>query len=156
MLEFLNKGSQISSLTGEKISESQVVVAVREAVQDLRVELSYYTVAPVWSDPPEYRVLLEERELANRDMAVRLAEAIDGRLQKINCEYGEKRQTGRLAPLKPHLLPSGTWQRFTHSRQSQLGGSIEQYKHPCLSPDLKFVENIDRNFVGHSQSESAA
>lgn len=156
VLEFLNKGSHISSLTGEKITESQVVTAVRETVQSLQVELSFYTVAPVWGDPPGYRMLVEERELASHTTAGDLAATVDVRLQALNCEYGEKRQTGRLAPLTIQLLPPGSWQRFTQARQSQLGGSIEQYKHPCLSPDLKFVENMELKFANRRQAESAA
>lgn len=142
LLEFLNKGAHISSLTGEKISESQVVGAVRRAVTELNLQLSYYTVAPQWGEPPGYRLLVEEGEIPSREVAAQLESAADRHLQDLNCEYAEKRKTGRLSPLTHLPLRPGTWQSYTRKRQSKLGGSVEQYKHPCLVPDLKFCETL--------------
>jgi len=147
LLEFLNKGSHISSITGEKISESQVVGALKQATAELNLQLSYYTLTPVWGDPPGYRLLLEEADLPARDLAEKLCHAADARLQQLNVEYGEKRNTGRLTPMAPVLLPTGSWTRFARSRQSKLGGSVEQYKHPCLAPDLKFHDTFLGNFA---------
>lgn len=147
-LEFLNKGSHISSITGEKISESQVVAALKQASSELHLDLSYYTLSPVWDDPPGYRLLVETVDLPTPEVASRLCAAADSQLQKLNVEYGEKRTTGRLTPIAPVLLPTGSWTRFARSRQSKLGGSVEQYKHPCLVPDLKFCETFVRDFGG--------
>jgi hypothetical protein len=142
LLEFLHKGAHISNLTGEKVSESQVVTAVRTCVQRLRLDLSFYTVSPVWTEPPHYRLHLETNDLPHEALGRQLAHAIDAELGQLNCEYGEKRNTGRLAPLQLQPLPEGTWHRFARSRQTRLGGSVEQYKHPCLSPDLKFSDTL--------------
>lgn len=147
LLEFLHKGAHISNLTGEKVSESQVVAAVRSCLHRLRLDLSYYTLAPVWTDPPHYRLHLETSELPHEALGRQLAHAIDAELGQLNCEYSEKRVTGRLAPLQLQALPDGTWHRFARSRQSRLGGSVEQYKHPCLSPDLKFSETLLSRFA---------
>jgi hypothetical protein len=76
------------------------------------------------------------------EFANQFAQHVDAALQKINCEYQEKRGTGRLAELTAQVLPDGTWAKFTRRRQQGLGGSLEQYKHPCLAPDLKFTEEI--------------
>jgi len=151
-LEFLNKGMNISSLTGEKISESQVVSSLREATADLKLQLSFYTVAPAWGDPPGYCLMVERSDLRAPHFADRLAAAADLALQRHNREYGDKRQTGRLKALTPVLLPEGTWQRFASQRQARLGGSVEQYKHPCLTPDLQFAPNLLREFVVPAES----
>jgi hypothetical protein len=137
-LEFLNKGSQISSITGEKISEAQVVSAVREAVTALDLHLSQFLVAPVWGDPPGYRLLVETGELPSTEAAARLAAQADAALQTQNLEYGDKRRSGRLAPLETALVPHGSWDRLALERQSRLGSSVEQYKHPFLVTDLAF------------------
>lgn len=155
-LEFLNKGAHISSLTGEKITESQVVAAVRRAVTELQLHLSYYTVAPEWGEPPRYRLLVEEREIPSREVAAQLESIADRFLQELNCEYAEKRHTGRLAPLAHLPLATGTWQSFTRKRQSKLGGSIEQYKHPCLVPDLKFCESLRGEIPGSAPAVQTA
>ncbi len=156
LLEFLNKGAHISSITGEKVSESQVVAAVRDAVAAMNVPLSCYTVAPVWGDPPGYRLLAEVGDLPSAEAGEQLAAHVDTGLQALNMEYGEKRRTGRLAPLAYASISPGSWNRFARERQSGLGGSVEQYKHPCLVPDLAFYEAfLSRFSPSETQPESA-
>jgi GH3 auxin-responsive promoter len=147
LLEFLHKGAHISNITGEKISESQVVAAVSGCLAELQIELRHFTVTPVWSDPPYYQVLAEERDFPAGDVVETFLKRVDARLQEINCEYRDKRQTGRLAEMGFLPLPEGTWRQFTRYRQQSLGGSLEQYKHPCLVPDVKFGEQFLRQFA---------
>jgi hypothetical protein len=151
LLEFLHKGAHISNITGEKISESQVVAAVSGCLEQMQLELRHFTVTPVWSDPPFYQVLAEKSDFPAADVIEQFVARVDARLQEINCEYRDKRQTGRLARMTFLPLPDGAWRQFTRQRQQSLGGSLEQYKHPCLVPDLKFGEQFLRQFV-----ESAA
>lgn len=143
LLQFLHKGAHISNLTGEKISESQVVEAVRHSAQSLRLDVDCFTMAPVWGEPPRYRLHIEHPAGSVPRLHLKdFVAAIDDRLQELNCEYREKRQTGRLAPADVAELPEGTWHRFRTERQSRPGGSAEQYKHPCLVPDLKFSDRL--------------
>lgn len=142
LLEFLHKGAHISNVTGEKISESQVVSAVRTCAEQMRVELEHFTVSPFWGDPPRYRLLVEERDLPRPASGAQLAERVDRQLQQLNCEYREKRNSGRLAPMTWLPLPAATWTKFACQRQKRLGGSFEQYKHPCLVPDPHFSEKL--------------
>jgi hypothetical protein len=142
LLEFLHKGAHISNLTGEKVSESQVVAAVRTGLDSLRLELRHFTVCPMWDEPPLYQLLGEERDVLSAAVGQSLADRTDQNLQKLNCEYQEKRKTGRLQPLRWFPLPSGTWQRLAEYRLRTLGGAIEQYKHPCLVPDLNFSSKL--------------
>lgn len=147
VLRFLHKGAYISNLTGEKISESQAVDAVRHALDVNQHRVNYFTLTPVWDEPPYYQLLLESGDVPTTDLAERLANATDSKLQELNCEYQEKRSTGRLGPLRVTRLQPGTWRRFAEQRQSRLGGSLEQYKHPCLMPDL---EAVARSFAGQT------
>ena len=151
LLEFLHKGASISNVTGEKLTESQVVTAVRQATRHSALELDFFTLSPVWGDPPGYRLHLEESSVPHPAMLGRLATAVDQHLKDLNCEYLDKRHSGRLAPLECLTLPAGTWQRFIRHRQSRPGGSVEQYKHPCLVPALQFSESLCRDFA---QSET--
>ena len=145
LLAFLNKGAHISSITGEKISEAQVVTAVGQATKALEVELPCYCVVPVWGELPGYRLLVEAEDLPAPEIARQLAAHADGQLQSLNLEYGEKRRSGRLAPLEHRALPAGSWARLARERQSRPGASPEQYKHPCLIPDLRFYERFVRD-----------
>jgi hypothetical protein len=107
-------------------------------------------MAPAWGDPPGYRLLVEESDLPGGDAGSRLGATCDARLQELNSEYAEKRSSGRLAPLAVVCVPEGSFQRFSRRRQMKLGGSVEQYKHPCLVPDLEFCESFVRDFSDES------
>lgn len=139
ILRFLHKGAHISNLTGEKVSESQVVEAVQHGLDTNDHHVAFFTLTPVWGVPPYYQLLLEAGELPTVELADRIAFATDIKLQELNCEYQEKRSTGRLGPLRAVRLQNGAWRRFAEQRQLRLGGSVEQYKHPCLMPDLEAV-----------------
>ena len=39
-------------------------------------------------------------------------------------------------------LASGTWLTWDRQRLARTGGTLEQYKHPCLIADLKFRESM--------------
>lgn len=142
VLRFLHKGAYISNITGEKLSESQAVDAVRHALAANRHRVNYFTLTPVWDDPPYYQLLLEAGDVPATELADRLADATDSKLQELNSEYQEKRSTGRLGPLRITRLQPGTWRRFAEQRQTRIGGSVEQYKHPCLMPDLEAVAQL--------------
>lgn len=145
LLEFLHKGAHIANITGEKLSESQVVSAVKTITQRRQVDLGHFTVSPVWGDPPRYRMHLESVHMPDDAVWQSILRDVDTELQRLNCEYHEKRKTARLEPLDGQLLPPGTWHTFARSRQNRLGGSVEQYKHPCLLPDLQFSERLWRD-----------
>ncbi len=141
-LEFLHKGAHVSSISGEKITESQVVTAVRRACDRLQLRLSYFTLAPVWGNPPAYHLLVERSDLPNARLSQILAETVDRELRIANCEYDEKRAGRRLERIACSLLPPGTWAALIARHQSRSGGSLEQYKHPCLQPDLGYRDSL--------------
>jgi hypothetical protein len=140
VLEFLNKGSSFSSINGEKLSEFQAVTAVRKAFEQLRLPVELFTLAPQFGDPPGYVLLVESRVAEGTARA--LVAQIDASLAGLNCEYAERLRNGRLRPLTLKQVPPNTWNALRDGRVSRLGGSMEQYKHPCLVNDLGFIEQI--------------
>lgn len=142
MLEFLNKGSHYSSITGEKLSEFQVCRAVEKTLRELDLCLTAFTLAPCWADPPHYSLLVEEGDLPSAATAARLADAVDRCLIEQNVEYESKRDTHRLGPVSVKVLPTGTWERFVRDRLTMRGATSEQYKHPSLVSDLNFVRQF--------------
>ena len=150
LLEFRHKGAHISSITGEKIAESQVVEAVQRASEMLGCALRLFTLTPEWSQPPGYVLYVDVASGPVDDARQRqhLAETVDTILCERNIEYREKRESNRLGPIRCEEVSRAGWQKFTGSRTAGSGGSIEQYKHPCLLPDPKF-ENLFRNASGH-------
>ena len=143
MLEFLNKGAHYSSLTGEKISEHQVIGAVEEAQRAARLRLKSYLLAPVWDEPPYYALLIEEDDLAETALAGEaFASAVERELRRQNVEYVSKRDTLRLGPVRILPIPSGSWAEFQRRRLARSGGTVEQYKQPHLVPDLNIAESF--------------
>ena len=142
VLEFLNKGAYFSSVTGEKLSEFQAVSAVKKGFADLKLPIETFTMAPSWGDPPGYVLLLESG--VGGEKKLQLAQYIDSEMARLNCEYANRLETGRLRPLSVQEVPRGTWRAFRENRISRLGGSLEQYKHPCLVNDLQFIEKLDQ------------
>jgi hypothetical protein len=139
MLVFLNKGSGISNLTGEKLTEYQVSTAVAAALAELDQRLGVYSLAPVWrGEIPYYGLFVEAGDVTRNGVREQLAEAVERQLHAANMEYAAKRATRRLDPVQVHALPDGAWRAWDEQRLSKSSGTAEQYKHPCLITDLDF------------------
>lgn len=139
VVEFLNKGAHFSSLTGEKLSEHQVITAVEAAQRDAEVRLRSYLLLPVWGDPPSYGLLIETSDLPDDATAERLDAAVEDRLRALNVEYAAKRDTLRLGPVRTIRIRDGAWAEFQKQRLARSGGTVEQYKQPHLIPDVEAV-----------------
>ena len=152
LIEFLNKGAHFSSMTGEKLSEFQVVAALSEAQRDLGLRLGSYLVLPSWGDPPHYVLLVEESDVAEGGASVALAAAAEAALRRQNAEYENRRVTLRLGPIRLKRLVAGSWAEFQRRRLAGSGGTVEQYKQPHLMPDLAALATFrsvgDRQAVG--------
>jgi len=133
LFEFLGKGSRFANLTGEKLSEHHVTQAVDRVTAATGQPLTAYALAPCWDDAqPHYGLFLEEPDAADAARLRRFLTMIDLALGEQNIEYEAKRTSGRLGPVRAHVLPAGFWAQWDRERVARTGGSPEQYKHPCL------------------------
>ena len=132
VVEFLSKGAHSSSITGEKLTERQVVEAVHRASDDLAIRIDTFVIMPQWDDPPRYQFYFESAAALPQGDLRHLAGLIDRRLQMSNIEYDAKQESGRLGKLDIRQVPSG----FLAKRDEQLlqarGGRREQFKHRYL------------------------
>jgi len=142
LVEFLSKGAHFSSLTGEKLSEYQVVIAVNAAQKAQGIVLGAYLVLPRWADPPHYHLVVEETDVLDDASARRLAEEVERQLIQVNLEYENKRSTLRLGPIRTIRVSAGSWVDFQKRRLAQSGGTVEQYKQPCLLSDLNAIDEF--------------
>src|SRR5205085_2774220 len=53
-------------------------------------------------------------------------------------EYESKRASGRLGAMRLEALEPGFWSHWDRERLRRAGGTLEQYKHPCLIGDMNF------------------
>ncbi len=106
LIEFLDRGSRVSSITGEKVTEWQVVRAFDLARTDRIAAATDFLVAPHWADPPHYQMGVECESVD----APALAERFDRELRALNLEYASKRKTDRLGPVVVIPLAAGALQ----------------------------------------------
>ncbi|MFL5241207.1 MAG: GH3 auxin-responsive promoter family protein [Gemmataceae bacterium] len=155
LIEFLSKGSHIANMTGEKLSEHQVANAMAEVLRELDLTVTAYTLAPCWDDTlPYYTLFLEQDDVGQNGLADRFVSLLDQRLAEKNDEYAAKRSSARLGKVRLEVLPSGTWHHWDRQRLIRTGGSLEQYKHPCLIPDPKFHESLHAAMIAAKDDRS--
>jgi hypothetical protein len=143
LVEFLSKGSHFASLTGEKLSEYHVSRAMGVVLGQLDLAPGCYSLAPCWDDEaPYYGLFLERPDAGANGQGQRLAALLDRQLGEENIEYRSKRDSRRLGPVRLQVLPAGTWAQWDRQRLERSGGTLEQYKHPCLINDVNFRTTV--------------
>jgi len=141
VIEFLNKGEHISSLTGEKLTENQVVRALRRVQEQIGVpRIEQLTLTPVWDDPPYY-VLLAPNASVNLDGCSLLLAGLERELCLSNVEYAQKRKSRRLGPPRLRIVRSEQLVALDEERKRLR--SPEQQKHVFLVPDVDYHEHFE-------------
>lgn len=135
-LEFVRKGKGVANITGEKLTETQVLQAVSKTLARRGVAARFFIML-AYEETPGYTLFAE---LENAGSAAdadpgraggivdALAGEIDSLLSEANVEYQAKRKSGRLAPLTTRLLPAGAGDRY---REACVGAGQRdaQFKH---------------------------
>jgi len=137
LFEFLSRGLHTASITGEKLTEWQVVEAMRLAAAELAVRVERFTLQGVFAHVPYYRLTIEPfaAELAPRVES--LAGALDRRLGELNIEYAAKRAGGRLGPLRAVAAAAGHFEAVEREAIRLRLGRGEQYKHKYLLTEVE-------------------
>lgn len=133
IFEFLHRGSSTANITGEKITEHQVVEAMRHASQAAGLKVERFLLQGHFADVPYYQLSVEEVDAAGADLLARL---LDEHLCRINIEYQSKRCSTRLDAVRGHILPAGSLDRREHEQIAKRRGRSEQYKHQYLLTDV--------------------
>jgi len=109
LLRFVQKGKGVTSVTGEKLYESQAIAAVQDVarIHDL-VPRFFLFVAD--EAPAGYHLYVEVE--SDRGLSDALAADVDLRLAQLNLEYQSKRASGRLAALAVTRLRPGAGDAF--------------------------------------------
>jgi len=107
-LEFLQKGRGFTNITGEKLSEHQLITAVKSVLQQHQI-VSPFFIALANDNTFAYELYVECDCNGSVHLADKpgVANAIDEELQRLNIEYQAKRQSGRLKPLEIKVLSAG-------------------------------------------------
>jgi hypothetical protein len=150
IVEFLHRGSSVSSVTGEKLTEWQVTEAYRRASEIVGWPAGLFVLAPAWGEPPSYRLHVE---VCDAD-ANALAREMDRELGRLNREYAGKRSSGRLGAVVENVLPAGHLAAMDRQRQSRHGAAKEQFKHRFLLGDPSEDGRFPRGVSGPSNEHA--
>jgi hypothetical protein len=130
LIEFVRKSGSILSITGEKVTEPQVLSAAMRAANGTPLAGAGAMIEK--ADPPRYVALVEPEP--GTTLADGFAAAFDAALIAANVEYAGKRSDGRLAPATLRLLPPGSFEAKRRERVAK-GGPETQVKTPVLFPE---------------------
>ena len=120
------------SLEGEKLHVSQLIEAMREAQSATGVAVEYFR-ALGHPTANRYSLQLELRDAAAPDDAlVRLGRAVDEGLCRLNIEYEQKRESGRLHPPLIQVMADGWSSRRLAAKMASAVRDV-QYKDALLA-----------------------
>lgn len=136
LLEFRHRAGRVASVAGEKLTENQVVAAVRDACAHLSIASFDFIIGPVWGDPPFYRVT------APVEPGEALAAAIDGALAEQNDEYRSRRDSGRLGRLQVRQIDDDCLTQMDIRLKAARKSTAEQYKRPYLLLDFSEDDHV--------------
>ena len=132
LLRFVQKGRGVTSLTGEKLYEAQVIQAVQDAARRHRIAPSFFLLVAE-EQSSSYSLFLETGD-ASGPSAAAVAADVDHRLGELNVEYHSKRASGRLAPLTIAWLRQGAGEAYKGAcvragqREGQFKPAVLQYR----------------------------
>lgn len=142
VIRFVQKGMGISSVTGEKITEEQVQVALQYALRMLHLNgIEHFTFAVEMDYPPHYVCFAELKQDLPESVIHEFLRVFEQSLQLQNIEYKDKRATRRLGAPKFQKVPNGTFTRLRQLRVSA-GAPEAQVKIPLLNAGVDFYHTL--------------
>ncbi|MFQ5430744.1 MAG: GH3 auxin-responsive promoter family protein [Phycisphaerae bacterium] len=157
LIEFLSRDDHTASMAGEKLTENQVVTAMREVIGSApasgpseptdaaaRGPIVDFILAPRWEEVPRYRLYVETGAARHVD---RLAERFDAALRAVSVEYDQKRATLRLEAVELARLPDGTLAERDRRLRRERSRTSEQFKHQYLLARPGLDAELDRSPV---------
>jgi hypothetical protein len=150
IVEFLYRAGNTCSLTGEKLTERQVVDAVSACAARMGIGLQAFTMCPAIEPFPHYAVVAELKNGCNGTDPSSLAKAIDGSLRQENIEYQAKRASGRLGSPELVIVAPGSYEAL-RQRRVQNGANDAQVKIASLTRDPKWPEQFE--IVGRHRAD---
>lgn len=128
MIEFLSRDSHSSSMAGEKLTEDQIVLAMKQATTG-KCTITSFVLAPRFEGTPHYRLYVDAA-----DTGASLETAFEQALCGISVEYADKRKSLRLSAVELMCLPPGFLRSRDHQLRRQRSHTAEQFKHQYLLP----------------------
>ena len=119
LIEFVRKGRDVVSITGEKLHVAQFIQAIERAQRSVGLKVAYYrAVGNVEASRYDLQLELTQDQVSD-ELVVTLGRAIDDELAKLNIEYDQKRRSARLHPPHIHVMNSGWSSRRVQAKMAR-------------------------------------
>lgn len=112
MLRFVQKGKGVTSITGEKLYESQALIAWERSLASAGRRAEFFVLTADIA-AARYRAYVQ---LDNANELGELAARLDAELCAQNVEYRDKRMSGRLKPVEVCALKQGTSEAYRRGK----------------------------------------
>ena len=134
-IEFVQKGKGTTNLTGEKLSEYQLIEALDHLKKELELTFDFFIML---ADPEnlKYSLYIETSPQES------LAKKLENQLSRMNIEFDAKLKSGRLNPIQVTFLKEGTGEKYKeHSlAHSQREGQFKIVR-------LQYIRDCSFDFV---------
>lgn len=144
LIEFVQKGQNVSSLAGEKLYESQVNDALNEALEKTGLFVEFFCAVPHHEGRAHYLFLTEfspdSEKLSSAAKRIFLNSMEEG-LRRQNREYAYDRDAQLLGPPVLSVVRQGEFEKYRQKRVGE-GAHDSQFKHPELTTDHLFSKNF--------------
>ena len=119
LIEFVRKGKDVVSITGEKLHVAQLIQAVEKAQLLVGLKVAYYrAVGNVEASRYDLQLELAQEPVSDQ-LVITLGRAIDDELAKLNIEYEQKRRSARLQAPHIHVMSSGWSSRRLQAKMAR-------------------------------------
>ena len=136
LIEFVRKGRDVTSITGEKLHVNQVIQAMARAQGAAGVAVQHFR-ACADLERSLYAFCVEvDGVMPSQENLSQLLQALDAALQELNVEYAQKRDSRRLGTPVLCVMKPGWFERKAHVAIKN-GGRDTQFKAQllCATPE---------------------
>ena len=141
VIEFIQKGLNAISLSGEKLYESHVNEAINAANNELKLVIKFFSASVQMEKPPRYIFLTEFTDDPSQDKKKALLKSVEDELCRRNLEYEDTRQRQELGSPILKVVSKGEFEKYRSKRVAE-GAHETQFKVPELMRDPDFQKNF--------------
>lgn len=142
IIEFVQKGVNAVSLSGEKVYEAHIAESVNAAADKLKLTMKFFTASVQLESPPRYIFLVEFNNTEPDEKKKELLRTVEAELSSRNLEYEDTRNRFELNAPILKVVKRGGFEKYRVKRVSQ-GAHETQFKIPELIKDPDFQKNFE-------------
>lgn len=143
LFKFIQKGEGITTLTGEKLSEEQVMQAIDEVKKEQDISVGFYVM---FCDEKDlcYKFFVEFSADIEPVVKETFCSGVDNRLRQLNPEYEVKRGTKRLDAPILYEIAEDSYEKFKESLVDAGIAREGQYKDVYLTKKRELLGYLER------------